>query len=206
MLDILERLRAALADRYAVESEIGRGGMATVFLAQDLRHDRQVAIKVLHPELAASLGPDRFLREIKIAAKLDHPHILALYDSGEADGLLYYVMPFVEGESLRERLERDGKLPTDQAIGITVEVADGLAYAHERGVVHRDIKPGNILLSAGHARIADFGVARALGAASAGQATATGLAVGTPRYMSPEQAGAGQVDGRSDTYALGCVL
>ncbi len=206
MADLLERLRAALADRYVVESEIGRGGMATVFLAQDLRHDRRVAIKVLHPELAASLGPDRFLREIKIAAKLDHSHILALHDSGEADGLLYYVMPFVEGESLRERLEREGQLPTDQAIGIIVEVADGLAYAHERGVVHRDIKPGNILLSAGHARIADFGVARALGAASAGQATATGLAVGTPTYMSPEQAGAGDVDGRSDTYALGCVL
>ena len=206
MLDLLERLRAALADRYAVESEIGRGGMATVFLAQDLRHDRRVAIKVLHPELAASLGPDRFLREIKIAAKLDHSHILALHDSGEADGLLYYVMPYVEGESLRERLERDGGLPIDQAIGIIVEVADGLAYAHERGVVHRDIKPGNILLSAGHARIADFGVARALGAASAGQATATGLAVGTPTYMSPEQASAGEVDGRSDTYALGCVL
>jgi len=206
MADLLERLREALADRYAVESEIGRGGMATVFLAEDLRHDRRVAIKVLHPELAAGVGPDRFLREIKIAARLDHPHILALHDSGEADGLLYYVMPFVEGESLRERLETGGKLPADQAIGIAVEVAGGLVYAHERGVVHRDIKPGNILLSDGHARIADFGVARALGAAGAGDATATGLAVGTPRYMSPEQAGAGEVDGRSDTYALGCVL
>jgi serine/threonine-protein kinase len=206
MPDLLERLRKALANRYAIESEIGRGGMATVFLAEDLRHDRQVAIKVLHPELAASVGPDRFLREIKIAAKLDHPHILALHDSGEADGLLYYVMPFVEGESLRNRLERGGNLPADEAIGIAVEVASGLAYAHERGVVHRDIKPGNILLSAGHARIADFGVARALGAAVEGNATATGLAVGTPRYMSPEQAGAGDVDGRSDTYALGCVL
>jgi len=206
MADLLERLKAALVDRYAVESEIGRGGMATVFLAEDVRHDRKVAIKVLHPELAASVGPDRFLREIKIAAKLDHSHILALHDSGEADGLLYYVMPYVEGESLRDRLESGGKLSTEQAIGIAVEVADGLAYAHERGVVHRDIKPGNILLSAGHARIADFGVARALGVAGAGEATATGLAVGTPRYMSPEQAGAGEVDGRSDTYALGCVL
>jgi len=206
MAELLQRLREALADRYAVESEIGRGGMATVFLAEDLRHDRQVAIKVLHPELAASVGPDRFLREIKIAAKLDHPHILALHDSGEADGLLYYVMPFVEGESLRDRLEHGGNLPADEAIGIAVEVASGLSYAHEHGVVHRDIKPGNILLSAGHGRIADFGVARALGAASEGDATATGLAVGTPRYMSPEQAGAGEVDGRSDTYALGCVL
>lgn len=206
MTDLLDRLRVALAGRYAVESEIGRGGMATVFLAEDLRHERKVAIKVLHPALAASLGTDRFLREIKIAAKLEHPHILALIDSGEADGLPYYVMPYVKGESLRERLEREGNLPFDEALGIAVEVADALAYAHDHGVVHRDIKPGNILLSAGHARISDFGIARALGAASTGYATATGLAVGTPRYMSPEQAGAGEVDGRSDTYALGCVL
>ena len=206
MTDLLERIRAALADRYAIESEIGRGGMATVYLAEDLRHERKVAIKVLHPELAASLGTDRFLREVKIAAKLEHPHIVALIDSGEADGLPYYVMPYVKGESLHERLERDGNLPVDQALDIAVEIADGLAYAHEHGVVHRDIKPGNILLSAGHARISDFGIARALGAASTGDATATGLVVGTPKYMSPEQAGAGEVDGRSDTYALGCVL
>ncbi|MCK5447358.1 MAG: serine/threonine protein kinase, partial [Gemmatimonadetes bacterium] len=203
---LLERLKAALGDRYAVESEIGHGGMATVFLAEDLRHDRRVAIKVLHPELAASLGTDRFLREIKIAAGLEHPHILPLHDSGEADGLLYYVMPYVEGESLRERLEREGQLPIEQALSIADEVADGLAYAHEHGVVHRDIKPGNILLSAGHARIADFGVARAVGVASEGEHTATGLAVGTPKYMSPEQASAGEVDGRSDIYSLGCVL
>jgi serine/threonine-protein kinase len=205
--DLLARLKTALADRYAVESEIGRGGMATVFLAEDLKHHRKVAIKVLHPELAASLGTDRFLREIEIAAGLEHTHILALIDSGEANGLPYYVMPYVEGESLRELLEREGQLPIDRALAIAGEVADGLAYAHEHGVVHRDIKPGNILLSAGHARIADFGVARAVGVASEGDTTATGLAVGTPKYMSPEQAaGATEVDGRSDIYALGCVL
>ncbi len=207
MADLLERLKSALADRYAVESEIGRGGMATVFLAEDLRHDRKVAIKVLHPELAASLGTDRFLREIKVAAQLEHPHILALIDSGEADGLPYFVMPYVEGESLRERLEREGQLPIEQALSIAAEVADGLDYAHRQEVVHRDIKPGNILLAEKHARIADFGVARALGVASEGEATLTGLAVGTPKYMSPEQAaGAAEVDGRSDIYALGCVL
>jgi tRNA A-37 threonylcarbamoyl transferase component Bud32 len=206
MNNLLERLKSALADRYAVESEIGRGGMATVFLAEDLRHARQVAIKVLHPELAASLGTDRFLREIKIAAGLDHPHILPLHDSGEADGLLFYVMPYVEGESLAGRLEREGQLPLERALDIAGEVADALAYAHRQGVIHRDIKPGNILLAEGHARIADFGVARALGVASEGDATATGLAVGTPKYMSPEQAAGGEVDGRSDVYALGCVL
>ncbi len=206
MSDLLERLRSALSGRYGVESEIGRGGMATVFLAEDLKHNRKVAIKVLHPELAASLGTDRFLREIEIAAGLDHPHILALHDSGEADGLLFHVMPYVEGESLGERLEREGPLPIDQALGIAAEVADGLDYAHRQGVVHRDIKPGNILLSAGHARIADFGVARAVGVASKGEATAIGLAVGTPKYMSPEQASAEEVDGRADIYALGCVL
>ncbi len=207
MSDLLERLQAALAGRYRIESEIGRGGMATVFLAEDLKHNRKVAIKVLHPELAASLGTDRFLREIEIAAGLDHPHILALHDSGEADGLLFHVMPYVEGESLRERLEREGPLPIDQALSVAAEIADGLDYAHRQGVVHRDIKPGNILLSAGHARIADFGVARAVGVASAGDATATGLAVGTPKYMSPEQAvGAAEIDGRADIYALGCVL
>jgi TolB-like protein/Tfp pilus assembly protein PilF/tRNA A-37 threonylcarbamoyl transferase component Bud32 len=206
MPDLLERLKSALAYRYAVESEIGRGGMAVVFLAEDLKHGRRVALKVLHPELAASLGTDRFLREIEIAAKLEHPHILALIDSGEADGLPYYVMPHVEGESLRERLEREGQLPIDQALSIAVEVADGLAYAHEHSVVHRDIKPGNILLSDGHARIADFGVARAISEAGGEKVTATGMAVGTPAYMSPEQASGEEVDARSDLYALGCVL
>ncbi len=199
----LERLRSALADRYAVESEIGRGGMATVFLAEDLRHERKVAIKVLHPDLAATLGTDRFLREIKIAAGLNHPHILPLFDSGEAAGSLYFAMPYVEGESLQERLEAEVQLPIDEAVAIAAEVAEGLDYAHRQGVIHRDIKPGNILLSEGHALIADFGVARAIGAASEGE----GLAVGTPNYMSPEQATAdANVDGRSDVYALGCVL
>jgi serine/threonine-protein kinase len=178
-----------------------------VFLAEDLKHGRKVAIKVLHPELAASIGSDRFLREIETVAGLNHPHVLPLHDSGEADGFLYYVMPLVEGESLGERLERDGQLPLDEAIRIAREVADGLDYAHDRGVVHRDIKPGNILLSRGHALIADFGVAKAIGSGTAGDATATGLAVGTPKYMSPEQAsGATKIDGRSDVYALGCVL
>ncbi len=206
MPHLLERLKSALADRYVIESEIGRGGMATVFLAEDLKHHRKVAIKVLHPELAAAVGSDRFLREIQIAAKLEHPHILALIDSGEADGLPYYVMPYVEGESLRDLLKREAQLPIEQALTIAAEVADGLDYAHRQGVVHRDIKPGNILLAEGHARIADFGVARALGAASERDATATGLTVGTPKYMSPEQATGEAVDGRSDVYALGCVL
>jgi len=209
MPELLERLQAALADSYAVESEIGRGGMAMVFLAQDLKHDRRVAVKVLHPELAATLGAERFLREIQFAAKLEHPHILTLIDSGEADGLPYFVMPFVDGESLGERLTREGQLPLDEALRIAREVADGLDYAHEQGVIHRDIKPGNILLSRGHASIADFGIAKAVDAASGedATATATGLTVGTPRYMSPEQAtGAAEIDGRSDVYALGCVL
>jgi hypothetical protein len=207
--DLLGRLKSALAGRYAVESEIGRGGMAVVFLAEDLKHGRKVAIKVLHPELGAAVGADRFLREIETVAGLAHPHVLALHDSGEASGLLFYVMPFVDGESLGERLEREGQFPLDEAIRIAGEVADGLDYAHEKGVVHRDIKPGNILLSRGHATIADFGIAKAIGAAGGGDATttATGLSVGTPRYMSPEQAaGAVEVDGRSDVYALGCVL
>ena len=172
MPELLERLQAALADSYAVESEIGRGGMAMVFLAQDLKHDRRVAVKVLHPELAATLGAERFLREIQIAARLEHPHILTLIDSGEANGLFYFVMPFVDGESLGQRLEREGQLPLDEALRIAREVADGLDYAHEQGVVHRDIKPGNILLSRGHALIADFGIAKAIGAAGGGDASA----------------------------------
>jgi tRNA A-37 threonylcarbamoyl transferase component Bud32/TolB-like protein/tetratricopeptide (TPR) repeat protein len=201
----LERLESALADRYAAEAEIGRGGMAAVFLAEDLKHHRKVAIKVLHPELAATVGSERFLREIEIAANLDHPHILTLLDSGEADGLLFYVMPYVDGESLRDRLEREGQLPIDEAVQIAREIADGLGHAHRHGVIHRDIKPANIMLSDGHAAIADFGIARAVG--GDGQAlTSTGLAVGTPAYMSPEQASGGEVGERGDLYALGCVL
>jgi serine/threonine-protein kinase len=181
--------------------------MATVYLAEDTRHHRRVAVKVLKPELAATLGPERFLREIEIAARLDHPHILPLYDSGEATGLLYYVMPYVEGESLRDRLSRDKQLSVDEALTIAREVADALSYAHSRGVIHRDIKPENILLAGGHARVADFGIARAIDAASGDRVTSTGLAVGTPSYMSPEQAlGQVDLDGRSDLYSLGCVL
>ena len=203
----LDRLTAALADQYAIVRELGHGGMATVYLAEDLKHRRHVAIKVLRPELAGALGPDRFLREIEIAARLDHPHILPLYDSGEADGFLYYVMPYVEGESLRQRLEREKQLPTDDALQIAREVADALSYAHSRDVVHRDIKPENILLAGGHARVADFGIARAITEAGGERLTGTGLAIGTPTYMSPEQAaGSGDLDGRSDLYSLGCVL
>jgi serine/threonine-protein kinase len=182
MPDLLERLQTALESRYSVEREIGRGGMATVFLAEDLKHHRQVAIKVLHPELAAAVGTERFGREIEIAAKLDHPHILPVHDSGEADGLLFYVMPYVEGESLRDRLEREKQLSVDEAVRFAREVADGLHHAHEHGVVHRDIKPANIMLSGGHARIADFGVARAVEEAGEAKVTATGLAVGSPLY------------------------
>ena len=206
MPDLLSRLSGALAGRYAVEREIGRGGMATVYLVVDLKHNRKVALKVLHPELAASVGHERFLREIEIVAGLTHPRILTLIDSGEADGLLYFVMPYVEGETLKDRLTREGALPIEESLRIAREVADALAYAHDRGVIHRDIKPSNILFEAGHAVISDFGVARAVGAAGEGDATATGLAVGTPKYMSPEQASAGEVDGRADVYALGCVL
>ena len=207
MPELLERLTAALADRYAVESEIGRGGMAVVFLAEDLKHRRSVALKVLHPELTATLGAERFLQEIEIVAGLQHPHILPLYDSGEADGLLYYVMPYAEGESLRHRLDREGQLAVDESVRITVEVADGLNYAHRKGVVHRDIKPGNILLAEGHATIADFGIARAVEAAQQERITSTGLGVGTPLYASPEQATAQEtLDGRTDIYSLGCVL
>jgi len=206
MSDVSSRLSGALADQYAIEREIGRGGMATVFLATDLKHNRKVALKVLHPELAASVGHERFLREIEIVAGLTHPRILTLIDSGEADGLLYFVMPYVEGETLKARLEREGALPVEESLKIARDVADALAYAHEKGVIHRDIKPSNILFEAGHAVISDFGVARAVGVAGEGDATSTGLAVGTPKYMSPEQASAGEVDGRADVYALGCVL
>lgn len=203
----LERLKAALSDRYAIAREIGRGGTATVYLGHDARHARSVAIKVLNPTLAASLAAERFLREIEISAALTHPHILPVLDSGRADGFLFYVMPYVDGESLRERLEREGELPLADAVRIGREVADGLAHAHARGVVHRDIKPGNVLLSGRHAMIADFGVARAIRRAGDEELTGTGLAVGTPAYMSPEQAaGDDHVDARSDVYAVGCLL
>jgi len=203
--DTLDRLQTALADRYRVERELGAGGMATVYLAQDLKHEREVAIKVLHPELGASIGSERFDREIRVAAKLQHPHILGLYDSGQADGLLYYVMPFVKGESLRDRLDRETQLPIDDAIHIALEVADALGYAHERDVIHRDIKPENILLSGGHALVADFGIAKA--ASQAGEKlTQTGTTVGTPLYMSPEQAMGDTLGPTADIYSLGCVL
>ena len=204
--DTLERLRLILAERYAVERELGHGGMATVYLAQDLRHDRQVAIKVLRPELSASLGSDRFNREIKVAAGLQHPHILGLYDSGAADGLLYYVMPFVEGESLRDKLDREKQLGVEDAIRLVCECAEALNYAHSRGVIHRDIKPENVMLSGGHALVADFGIAKAFSEAGAQKLTETGMAVGTPYYMSPEQAMGSDIDGRADQYSLGCVL
>ena len=200
-------LTAALADRYRVERELGRGGMATVYLARDLRHDRPVALKVLRPELAASLGPERFLQEIRIAARLQHPHILAVHDSGEAAGRLWYTMPYVEGESLRQRIKREGQLPLDQAVRIASQVLSALGYAHAHGVIHRDIKPENILLEGDEAVVADFGVARAITAAGDDRLTETGLALGTPAYMSPEQAGASkELDGRSDLYAVGCVV
>jgi serine/threonine-protein kinase len=207
MADTFDRLKTALADRYAIERELGAGGMATVYLAEDLKHHRKVAVKVLRPELAATLGPERFVREIEIAANLTHPHILPLHDSGDADGFLYYVMPYIEGESLRERLDRKGKLSVDGGIRITDQVASALSYAHEHGVVHRDIKPENIMLAGDQAIVADFGIARALQVAGGERLTGTGLAIGTPQYMSPEQAmGLEEVDARSDVYSLGCVV
>ncbi len=223
MKDVISHLRSALAGRYTLERELGRGGMATVWLARDEKHGRLVALKVLNPELGQALGPERFLREIQIAARLTHPHILPLHDSGLATAaastaasptavspsaeFLYYTMPYVEGESLRDRLNREKQLPLDDALQIAREVADALSYAHSHDVVHRDIKPENILLQAGHAVVADFGIARAITAAGGEQLTQTGVAVGTPPYMSPEQAAGSQdLDGRSDLYSLGCVL
>src|SRR5712691_13559062 len=198
---------AALADRYVIGRELGQGGNAVVYLAHDRKHDRQVALNVLLPELAASVRTERFLREIHIAAKLTHPHIMPLHDSGEVHGFLYYVMPYVEGESLRQRLDREQQLPVADALQIARDVADALAYAHRQDIVHRDIKPENILLEAGHAVVADFGIARALSAASGQVVTTGGVAVGTAVYMSPEQgAGSRELDGRSDVYSLGCVL
>jgi serine/threonine protein kinase len=206
MKDYILPLETALSGRYRLERELGRGGMATVYLAQDLRHDRSVALKVFHPELGPVLG-DRFLQEIRVAAKLSHPHILTLHDSGEAAGLLWYAMPVVDGESLRHRLQREGSLPVDEAVRITRTVAEALDFAHANGIVHRDIKPENILLFAGEPMVADFGIALALGAAGQERLTQTGFSLGTPAYMSPEQACAEpHLDGRTDIYSLGCVL
>ena len=206
MSDSFDRLKTALADRYVIEQELGAGGMATVYLAEDLKHHRKVAVKVLRAELSASIGTERFNREIEIAARLQHPHILPVHDSGDADGVLFYVMPHVEGESLKEVLAR-GAVPADEALRIVREVANALDYAHREGVVHRDIKPANILLSQGHAVVADFGIARAVSDVGKDGLTQIGMAVGTPSYMSPEQATADpNVDGRTDIYALGCVL
>ncbi len=202
----LEQLTAALADRYRLEHSLGEGGMATVYLAHDLKHNRRVALKVLKPELAAMLGAQRFLQEIQVTANLQHPHILPLYDSGSADGALFYVMPLVQGESLRDRLDREKLLSVDEAIRITRQVAGALDFAHRQGIVHRDIKPGNILLHDGEALLADFGIALALTEAAGGRLTGTGLSIGTVQYMSPEQAaGERDLDGRSDIYSLGAV-
>ncbi len=206
MSDAAARLNKALAGNYEIESEIGVGGMATVYLARDLKHDRQVAVKVLKPELAAALGTERFPREIKIVARLQHPHILPLHDSGEADGFLYYVMPFVKGESLAERLDREGELPIPVAVRILREVVDALAHAHANGILHRDIKPDNVMLSGRHAQVMDFGVAKAVSDAGGAGVTTVGMAVGTPQYMSPEQAtGAQHIDARSDIYTVGVM-
>lgn len=205
--DPLTRIRTALAARYRVDRELGAGGMATVYLANDIRHDREVAIKVLHTDVAGALGNDRFTREIKLAASLTHPHILPLYDSGESDGILFFVMPVMRGQTLRERLEEEGRLSVDVATRLAGEVADALAYAHRQGIVHRDIKPENILLHEGHAVVADFGIGKALAAArETSTLTQVGMMVGTPAYISPEQAAGEEVDGRSDLFALGCVM
>ncbi len=206
MTNIADRIRSVLADRYTIERELGRGGMATVYLARDEKHDRQVALKVLHPELGAILGAERFLAEIKVTANLQHPHILPLHDSGEADGLLFYVMPYVEGETLRQLLEREHEMAIERAVELTRQVASALDYAHRHDVIHRDIKPENILLHDGQAVVADFGIALAVRNAGGSRLTETGLSLGTPQYMSPEQAMADrELDARSDVYSLGCV-
>ena len=208
MTDVPSRLGAALSDRYRLDGELGQGSMATVYLAEDLRHDRKVAIKVLRAELAKSLGRERFLREIRFAARLDHPNVLPLYDSGEAAGCLYLVMPVMEGETLRTRLDRGEPMPVEEAVSIAIEVAEALDYAHRQVVVHRDIKPENIMLRDGHAIVTDFGIAKALVIATADSAASTRVSGpgGTPAYWSPEQASGEEIDGRSDLFALGCVL
>ena len=207
MPELLGKLRESLAGRYDIERELGRGGMATVYLARDTQHDRAVALKVLHPELAASLGAERFQREIKLAASLQHPHILGVYDSGTTEGYLWFTMPFVEGESLRDRITREKQLPVADAVRICREIALALDFAHRKGVIHRDIKPENLLLIDGQAMLADFGIARALGADTGESLTSTGMSIGTPAYMSPEQAsGETGIDARTDIYSLGCVL
>ncbi|MDH5284357.1 MAG: serine/threonine protein kinase, partial [Gemmatimonadota bacterium] len=204
MTNPLPRLSEALADRYRLLSELGEGGMATVYLAEDLKHDRKVAVKVLRPELAAVIGAERFLSEIKTTANLQHPHILPLFDSGEADGFLFYVMPYVEGETVRDRISREKQLPVADAVRIASEVAAALDYAHRHGVIHRDIKPENILLHDGSALVADFGIALAASKAGSTRMTETGMSLGTPHYMSPEQAmGEREITARSDVYALG---
>ncbi|HJQ12035.1 MAG TPA: protein kinase [Gemmatimonadaceae bacterium] len=203
----IDRIRELLSPTYTIDRELGRGGMATVYLAQDAKHERVVALKVLHPELAASLGSERFLREIKVAARLNHPHILPLFDSGEAQGILYYVMPYVEGETLRERLDRQHQLPIDDSLHLARAIASALDYAHRQNVVHRDVKPENIMLYEGEPMVMDFGIAKAASAAGSDTLTQTGIVVGTPAYVSPEQAsGETKIDGRSDQYSLACVL
>jgi serine/threonine-protein kinase len=202
-----ESLKAALADRYEIEGELDRGGMAVVYTAKDLRHDRKVAIKVLMPSLSATVGTERFLREVEVIAKLEHPNILTLIDSGEVEGLPYYVMPFVKGQNLAALLEKEGRLSVEQAVQIAGEVADALESAHQQGIIHRDIKPSNILLSGGHAVVADFGIATALDESGLGRLTQTGVSLGSPLYMSPEQvSGEREPDRRTDIYALGCML
>src|SRR6266508_2061412 len=206
MSDSLQRLTAALSDRYRIERELGSGGMAAVYLAQDIKHDRRVAVKVLRPELAAVIGAERFLAEIKTTANLQHSHILPLHDSGSVDGFLFYVMPYIDGESLRDRLNRERQLPVNETVRLATEIASALDYAHRHGVVHRDIKPENILLHDGSALVADFGIALAVSTAGGSRMTETGMSLGTPHYMSPEQAmGEREIGPRSDVYALGAI-